>query len=142
MSASLENVFLENAFLEFGLETSSLERVALAGRVPCEKVFLERCCDVEGDVVVGEDVWERIFLEETETCVSEVMPFVSQVIDGGSEIGVLQATLEEDCQSGGNRNLDILVGKLALCRSLVTGFFLTRRAFFSLVNAVVCQESV
>ena len=49
---------------------------------------------------------------------------VLQVIDGGSEIGVLQATSEEDCQSGGNRNLDILVGKLALCRSLVTGFFL------------------
>ena len=48
-----ENSFSENAFLEFGLETSSLERVALAGRVPCEKVFLERCCDVEGDVVVG-----------------------------------------------------------------------------------------
>ena len=52
-NALLENAFSENAFLEFGLETSSLERVALAGRVPCEKVFLERCCDVEGDVVVG-----------------------------------------------------------------------------------------
>ena len=62
---------------------------------------------------------------------------VLQVIDGGSEIGVLQATSEEDCQSGGNRNLDILVGKLALCRSLVTGFFLARRTFFSLVNAAV-----
>lgn len=53
MSAFSENVFSENAFLEFGLETSSLERVALAGRVLCETVFLERCCDVEGDVVVG-----------------------------------------------------------------------------------------
>ena len=52
-NALLKNAFSENAFLEFGLETSSLERVALAGRVPCEKVFLERCCDVEGDVVVG-----------------------------------------------------------------------------------------
>ena len=81
-------------------------------------------------------------MEETEICVSEVMLLVLQVIDGGSEIGVLQATLEEDCQSGGNRNLDILVGKLALCRSLVTGFFLTRRTFFLLVNAVVCHESV
>ena len=48
-----ENAFSENAFLEFGLETSSLERVALVGRVLCETVFLERCCDVEGDVVVG-----------------------------------------------------------------------------------------
>ena len=53
MKAFSENFFSENVFLEFGLETSSLERVALAGRVPCEKVFLERCCDVEGDVVVG-----------------------------------------------------------------------------------------
>lgn len=53
MSAFSENVFSENAFLEFGLETSSLERVALVGRVLCETVFLERCCDVEGDVVVG-----------------------------------------------------------------------------------------
>ena len=49
----------------------------------------------------------------------------------------LSSTSEEDCQSGGNRNLDILVGKLALCRSLVTGFFLARRTFFSLVNAAV-----
>ena len=49
----MENVFLENALLEFGLETSSLARVALAGRILCETVFLERCCDVEGDVVVG-----------------------------------------------------------------------------------------
>ena len=71
-----------------------------------------------------------------------MMPLVLQVIDGGSEIGVLQATSEEDCQSEGHRNLDILVGKLALCRSLVTGFFLARRTFFSLVNAVVCHESV
>ena len=31
-------------------------------------------------------------MEETEICVSEVMPLVLQVIDGGSEIGVLQAT--------------------------------------------------
>ena len=53
MSAFSENVFSENAFLEFGLETSSLERVALVGRVLCETVFLERCFDVEGDVVVG-----------------------------------------------------------------------------------------
>ena len=81
-------------------------------------------------------------MEETEICVSQVMPLVSQVIDGGSEIGVLQATSEEDCQSGGNRNLDILVGKLALCRSLVIGFFLARRTFFLLVNDVVCHESV
>ena len=52
-NALLKNAFSENAFLEFGLETSSLERVALVGRVLCETVFLERCCDVEGDVVVG-----------------------------------------------------------------------------------------
>ena len=76
-------------------------------------------------------------MEKTEICVSEVIPLVSQVIDGGSEIGVLQATSEEDCQSGGNRNFDILVGKLALCRSLVTGLFLPRRTFFSLVNVAV-----
>ena len=81
-------------------------------------------------------------MEETETWVSEVMPLVLQVIDGGSEIGVLQATSEEGCQIGGNRNLDILVGKLALCRSLTTGFFLARRTFFLLVNDVVCHESV
>ena len=37
-------------------------------------------------------------MEETEISVSKVMPLVLQVIDGGSEIGVLQATSEEDCQ--------------------------------------------